>query len=816
MFIQVGHFVHGSILLQIFNIIWPLATLYRPSSFSPASTLLFVKQHDHPLLNIKMSTIFGLALLLLYFWYFFSYSLPSVPEPLPAVPPNPPPPPFHLIFSKPDNKVNKFQFAVNNLIAWEHEIPDEKTYMIRTSGDVVRKDVCYYVPNGHAIPATGRVLYDYLKQKPDWRNRSSSSFAENSPYTVQRGNVFYFTCRNSKIHEVGMCPSGTVFGKGRCIPVSSCTGKPDGTLIADPESTTHYFECKNQREFQHYCGKDKFFYRDRCIPRDELAHFCKFHTSVEPFVIDDEGTTRVQCVDSKPVYTRCSPGFRFFERDRCESTRCVGKPDGTKLPLPDRTVGDFRFSPGYAICHADKVRDDPVTCPQIWDPLSSRGDDLTHLPMVFDGRGTCAVPSFCDNVFAEDPGAIVPVHEFTKDVRNWKMSELYDSRAGYVCEAGRKRRVAVPGPARINKRFRTEDGCRSSNSGKLPVSGNSTLYYDCALAKETACPPNEFFQGFDCVRKPFEENEKVFTYRDVPLFRFEPLNVESWITPWNYGGVFTDQCRAPESVALPLHKLCSHPDCVPYDFLSMIPDLALFLPPPSPTTDRFKCRYDETNRKLRREPVPEDVRYRFWEQRIVREEEEEEEAATTPERCTPGQKLKTGNYIYDSTVYATCDATQPFLFCPSAHTDRIFPVESHYACETLVSNLVEFSDLNPATHFADNEVKRILPVDWNGTDRFKLSATKPFEDLPEEGYELDPNLKNVTLEVTRPVRLELRFRVTHPPHVAFEYEEDARRVRHDRKGKGFLVKRNDFTDKPLDFPRYRAVPFVDDLKATHG
>lgn len=400
-------------------------------------------------------------------------------------------------------------------------------------------------------------------------------------------------------------------------------------------------------------------------------------------------------------------------------------------------------------------------------------------------------------MFSADPETIVPVHEFTKDVRNWEMSELYDSVAGYVCNAGRKKRVRVPGPARINKRFKRENACTT----KLPVSGNPTLYYDCAQAKETTCPANEFFQGSVCVPEP--EEGKVFKYRDVPLFQFEPLNVESWITPWNYARPFADLCQPPESVPLPLHRLCSHPDCVPYDFLSMIPDLALFLP------DRSKCRYDAG--KLRKEPAGDDVRYRFWDQSILRED-------GVPERCTPGQKLKTGNFVYDSTIYATCDAAQPFVFCPSAHTDRIFPVDSFYACDTRDSNLVEFSDMNPATHFAENEVRRILPVDWNGTDQFRLLATKPFENLPEEGYSIDPATHNIALEVTRPVQLELRFRVTHPPHVAFEYDEftNTRNVKHDRKGKGFLVKRSDFTDKPLAFPRYQAIPFVSNLKTKHG
>lgn len=748
-----------------------------------------------------MFLVFSIALLLLYFWYFFCESIPPVSKPTVSL--QPPPTSHHVTFRKPHNKINKFQFTLNHSILWEHELPDEKTYMIRSSGDIIQKDDCFYVPAGGKIPATGRLLYDHLKKNPDFKNQRAS-FQENSPYTVLSGGVFYFNCRNKQIHEVELCPSGTVFRRSQCIPVSSCTGKPDGTLIPDPDSASHYFECKNDREFTGYCGSDKFFYHDRCIPRNELAHFCKFQTSSKPILLDED-RTQVRCLDGKPLYTHCSPGYKFFDREYCEPESCVGKPDGTKLALPDSLIGDFIFSPGYALCYANKVQD-PITCPQIWDPLLTNGDNLTHLPMVFDGQ-ECAVPSFCDNVFSQDPAhTIVPVHEFTKDVRNWEMSEVYDSVAGFICAGGlKRRRVQVTASARISKRFRQEVACKPNL--KLPVSGTPERYYDCDQAMELACPPDHFFQGSKCIRIP----ENAFTYRNLPLFQFDPLNAESWIGAWNYAKPHKMTCQPPQSVYVPLYNICSHPECVPYDFLAMLPDLALFLPMPASVSDeKFKCRFDEATRSLQREPT--ELRYRFWDQRVVRDELE------VVEHCTPGQKLKTGNYIYDSTIYATCDETQPFVFCPSVHTDRLIRVGTEYACDmTRETNLVDFDDTMDPTHFAEGEVKRILPVDWNGTDQFKwMAGAKQFENLPQEGFTVDPGVK-VLLEVTRPVQLELRYRVTHPPHIAFKYDEHSneRIELHGPKGKGFLVKRNDFTDKPLTFPRYRALTFVDDLRTIH-
>ncbi|GFU09922.1 uncharacterized protein TNCV_1162851 [Trichonephila clavipes] len=77
-------------------------------------------------------------------------------------------------------------------------------------------------------------------------------------------------------------------------------------------------------------------------------------------------------------------------------------------------------------CQNDKVVN-VVECPQSWDPYLSLGDNLTHLPQVFDGHA-CQIPEFCTNVESDDPLVMVPVHEFTKHVRNWNFqSDLMQS-----------------------------------------------------------------------------------------------------------------------------------------------------------------------------------------------------------------------------------------------------------------------------------------------------------------------------------------------------------------------------------------------------
>lgn len=741
-----------------------------------------------------MFQILSVTLLLLYFWYFYSYS--DNPKPKPTTPAPLPAKPHQARFIKPDNKINKFQFIENNVILWEHHFSDEKVYMVRSSGDVIQKDDCFYASSGHFIPATGQPLYEYLKKYPELHD--PLSFHENSPYTVQQGSVFYFKCLNRKIHSVHICPSGSVFQKSKCIPISSCTEKPDGTLIPDLTSLYYYFECQHGRAYLHHCGKDTFFYHNQCVPRDEIAHFCKSHSSVEPFLLDD-GMTRVQCLHSKPVYTRCSPGWKFFNVDECEPIDCEGKRDGTKLALPDRTVGDFTFSPGYRTCHADRIQE-TVTCPQIWDSMLSKGDNLTHLPMVFDGQA-CSVPSFCENVLSSDLGTVVPIYEFTKHLRNWPLAELYDSTVGYICEGkGRKRRITIQNHMRINKRFKVELACEPGLISKLPIYGKPDQYFDCDKMTTITCPPSEFFEGSACKSIP----ENAFHYQGIPFFRFEPFNTESWIQAWNYGKRDKMTCQEPESVHLPLYDICAHPECVPYDFLAMIPDLAVFLPR---NPDGARCRLEEATRRLKKEPV--DFNYRFWEQRAIPDELDPHEF------CEPGQKLKTGNFIFDSTVYATCDETQPFLFCPSTHTQRIIPVGAQYACDTPASNSIVFSETHPPTPFMEREVRRILPIDWDGTDQFKLTNAGKFENLPQDGYVVDESVR-MTLQVTRPVLLELRYRVTHPPHIAFEYNEQNERIPHESvKGSGFLIRLKNFTQKELTFPRYQSKTFVDDFKTVH-
>jgi hypothetical protein len=273
----------------------------------------------------------------------------------------------------------------------------------------------------------------------------------------------------------------------------------------------------------------------------DFTAFCKLYqnnfSKLDDFRI-------LQCdYTGKPFITKCDDGYRYFDSNQCESSACVGQPNGTRIPLPDETDNSFRFSPGYSECFDDRVID-IKRCPRSWDPHLSKGDNLTHLPMVFNGN-TCAVPEFCTNVTSDDPNTIVPVHEFTKHVRNWKNSSLFDSVYGYRCEGGQRKRVATSPGQIVSKKFKTESGCVYPIE-RLVTSSFDT-FFDCNSQTVVKCDQGKFFDGRECRLRISHAH----AYRHIDLFRFDNLNYDGWILPFDYSKEISSQpCTAPEDVFL--------------------------------------------------------------------------------------------------------------------------------------------------------------------------------------------------------------------------------------------------------------------------
>ncbi|GBN30005.1 hypothetical protein AVEN_266532-1 [Araneus ventricosus] len=128
-----------------------------------------------------------------------------------------------------------------------------------------------------------------------------------------------------------------------------------------------------------------------------------------------------------------------------------------------------------------------VTCPKTWDQSLAVDENLTHLPMVFDGN-SCFLTKLCENVQYSHVGAIVPSFKFSLRARNREWAELYDSLSGYVCDQGgfnaNMKRVTVNPGEKINpKRFRKESAW-DPNKRTVPVSDKWDVLYNCLLGHE--------------------------------------------------------------------------------------------------------------------------------------------------------------------------------------------------------------------------------------------------------------------------------------------------------------------------------------------
>lgn len=746
------------------------------------------------ILNIKMLQLFFLCLYFIYFWYFYYFRAPSVPRPKTPGPDSPLRYNLDLVVIQ----ANIFRFLENGSRMWEHVFHDDAYLVHRATETIIERDDCYWYPQRTRIAAKGIGLYKFLKQHPEFQK--DISFEENSPYTAQQGQVFYFTCFNRRIESLDMCPSGQIYQNQVCVDISSCTDKADYTHLPVHADPFKYIECKNRREFFKTCPPDTFFYHDHCVPQYNLIYQCTLKDTVLPFKLDAH--TLFECRDHKPIYTTCLPGTQLFDNLYCEPDACVGQPDGALLNLPHRTVGPFRFVPGYMECLHEKVFQ-TVECPSTWDPMLSEGDNLTHLPQVFDGK-QCVVPSFGVTVTSDDPDVLVPIHEFTKHVQNWKQSPYYDQTVGYT-QWGRKRKRLDPGQ-RIGKHFKVESACDASSPYLLPIYGHPDQYYNCVTQQRITCPAQHYFTGSACQPEP----PHAFKFQGIPLFQFDHLNDEAWIPPWDYPGRGhrpLTGCHTAEDTYLKLYDICVHPECLPYAFLSMVPQVSLFLPAPR----QAKCTYDPTDRHIKKESVS--FHYTFWDQKVL------PEGVQSSETCTVGQKLNTGHFVWDTTLFATCDPAQPFVFCPSPATETLFKTAHSYACAPPPGNTFLHTRNLHWTPFATNEIKRILPPVWDQNPYyFRLNKGDLTRyELPETGFDI-PRDTRINLRVNRPVLLEWRYRVTYPPSVAFQYNaqnqlevlEDPATPPH-----GFMVRREKFVDATLHFPTYTAQEHVNHFEGDY-
>ena len=737
-----------------------------------------------------MLNVFILLLLLIYFWYFY-YSDSKPLRPVPQVTGPEPAAPFNLEYA--NVGFNTFQFRLNGTPAWSESVP---SYLV-TPDHIQEMDDCYMsVRDDQKIPAKGLSLYKFVKKNPKFK--FLSHHVQDNGFIFRHGTPFYFTCQGKTIAALTLCPTGHIFHNESCKPVSSCTGQPDQTRLPHPD-VYRFIHCQDGEEQVRMCPPGQVFYGGHCA--SEKERLCILQKDLEFFKFDE--VTLFGCRNHTPVYKTCPPGTQLFEDTVCEPSDCVGKADLTKIPLRKRKRGPFEYSPGYSVCRQGKVAES-VECPSAWDPMLATKENLTMLPMVFHSPSNdCFVPSLCENVWPTEPGIHVPAHDFTRNLQNWYYSKFYDQGKGYVCnDKGVKEEVFIEIGKRINDYFKVVPACNDHDPLFLPLVDRLRVYYDCTRRTYQNCPLDQFFNGSTCQPLPDPANGPVFKYKNfLPLFQFSSLESDGSIKP--FPKMSEPDLRCDHGFQyLKQYHICSDPSCVPFAFLSMIPEFSLFLKPNA--LEKAQCKYDETFKHLRKIQVPNSLHYTFWNQKIQHE--------SVPEKCNFGQHLETGNFIWDRTIYATCDNATPFIFCPSPETISI--LRNPYACSPPRSTKLRHNkNLNSYTPYPKNQFKRVLRIDPNQSTSIILNKSntyKNFLEVPPQGLVI-PDNERVNIKALHPVDLEYKYRMTYPPDVVFKYEDGRQRPTPeiaDHPSKVFNLNSQSFEFGKYKFPRYRVQTFV--------
>lgn len=610
-----------------------------------------------------------------------------------------PPLPYTYFFGKTES--DRLTLSASYGGSWTFSVNDRYNFdgirnQIRESDD------CFGKPNGYKLEVRGKTLYDYIIKKKliNGLFRIPTSSSESAPRDliahdtleyIRKRYDFYFQCRHDTVHQLYACPPGTAFRDGNCHAIDSCVDRENGFVIADPADRRYYRVCLNERPVRKRCQPETFFLMDTCrsLDSEENNSFLSEMCESENFVFPIHKKKYIQCIlngkddSGRPKYRavvkECSENMSLLEPWKtCERDDCVGMPDSFKKPMATITRGPFVYSPGFYVCRENRIVE-TIQCPSEWNHGTSRGDNLTRLPTVFDtGRQTCSVPSFCENVFSA-PGAnvIVPVHEFTKHVPKWKYAAFFDSVAGYQCtpkgreEEVKTRFVLEPGKRIIGNTVLS--ACDRDSKIHIPIGDRFDAYYDCKSQKVIKCGPDSFFDGETCQKSIMYAH----SYKNIPFFRLTGLSHRNdWMEPFRSKLIPSTACLKEQEglTYFPQYDVCSVPECSAYSFLKQMPTGLFFFLPDSNNT----CTYHAHSNTIRRKRYDFGLNKKldFWRQVPVPKTD-----TISEDDCSSGQKLKSGNFFLDSTIFITCNPQQPFVFCPSASTQGIAQTsDGTYAC----------------------------------------------------------------------------------------------------------------------------------------
>lgn len=541
-----------------------------------------------------------------------------------------------LVFSAPDNNFNtqNWTLSLTENYYWQLD-------------KIVEKDKCFNAVNDSTVRAEGKLLYDYIQNNI----LIADNYLGNLSHSIfHSSRLFYFKCRDNKIESLHSCPSGTILNhKVKCEAIHNCTNQPDNLKFPDMNSKFRYFECIQEKTVSKICPAGELFEYDTCIAPTNIC-------AVQPdaYVKDINRTTFMKCVNGQPQIFNCPPNM-YALNGNCENEVCENVHQGM-VPIKIDN-GSFEYALRYGECVKGQLSQ-IFECPENWDSHLTNVNIL-HLPQVFDPMANaCTKPILCENVKLTDPNVIIPQYAFAKYLKNWSFAHLFDLVRGYKCDANDNRIEVTLQPGELILNFQ-KTKIVSKRYGKIPTL-NPAVYFDTASQMTHTCPQNSFFNGVECQMKI----PNAFTFRHLDIFKMDNLYINEWMLPRVSEIASTTVVCDPDFQPMDFINACVHKKCFPYQFLHQVRGSIKI-------DNRYECVRIGSDIVKHEYRNPLNLELEFWNQRL---------AVNPEDLCTFGTKIKTGNFVLDSTIYMTCDRQQPFVFCPSSLTETIQDISGIYAC----------------------------------------------------------------------------------------------------------------------------------------
>lgn len=523
---------------------------------------------------------------------------------------------------------------------WNIPIHDEYHW---TGDQIMEKDDCFgQVGN---IKAKGIKLFEYIRD----HEFKSTNTQSTSDRIYQNLNIYYFECEDNKIKNLHKCMQGSVFDGSHCKSIDVCDDQVNGYKYADLSGKNKYFECQQGVSISKTCPPKEIFQHDQCKKPDNI---CEVES--DGYIVQLSKTTYGECVRGK-MYTRsCNPDY-YFLNGKCEMEVCFEKDNEIVAVKEETKTGPFSFQQYFGTCVKGKLTQ-IKSCPLSWD-YSKTDVDILELPQVFD-KNKCVAPKLCENVKLINK-AVIPAYLYAKHLATWDKAVYFDRTIGYKCNDSQLESVHVPHGSLV-KHFKVRKACDELKN--IPTN-EPNKYYNCATDKTVTCPIDNFFDGTTCLPK----NPKAFRFNNhLDVFQFNHLSeTNNWMQPRSRIHKYDKPTCSLNEVYIPSMNMCTHKECEPFLFIRELHRPILL-------NEKNQCNWNGTKIVKEKFQNPKGLRLKFWKQQLVRDE--------SIDFCEIGQKIETGNFVLDSTLYATCDTNQPFVFCPSNFTEKIEKVGTHFAC----------------------------------------------------------------------------------------------------------------------------------------